>query len=187
MFSFLPKDQLKRETIELENTLEKEQESLVNRLWKRMEKLETDKRLLQMKLEQPELNSNVFVRFVLRPSTEILDIFLQECPPSSSSDSSMINRNPSNPLLNSSSNLSTRLSLPNLDHIQQLKKEVEKLKKELLQTQELHRQKMDEFVKEEQDIRNENLRLQRKLQLEVCRWFSLRRFSSLLIRLGRSS
>jgi hypothetical protein len=45
---------LKREKIELENTLEKEQESLVNRLWKRMEKLETDKRLLQQKLEQSE-------------------------------------------------------------------------------------------------------------------------------------
>ena len=49
-----------------------------------------------------------------------------------------------------------------------MKKEVEKLKKELTQTQDLHRQKMDELVKEEQDIRNENLRLQRKLQLEVC-------------------
>ncbi len=45
---------MKREKIELENTLEKEQESLVNRLWKRMEKLETDKRLLQQKLEQSE-------------------------------------------------------------------------------------------------------------------------------------
>ena len=47
---------MKREKVELENTLEKEQESLVNRLWKRMEKLETDKRLLQNKLEQPEVN-----------------------------------------------------------------------------------------------------------------------------------
>lgn len=47
---------MKREKIELENTLEKEQESLVNRLWKRMEKLETDKRLLQLKLEQPDQN-----------------------------------------------------------------------------------------------------------------------------------
>ncbi len=37
----------------MENTLEKEQESLVNRLWKRMEKLETDKKLLQLKIQQP--------------------------------------------------------------------------------------------------------------------------------------
>ena len=63
---------------------------------------------------------------------------------------------------------SNRLSLPNVDHIQQLKREVEKLKRELIRTQESHRQKMDELVKEEQDVRNENLRLQRKLQLEVC-------------------
>lgn len=43
---------MKREKIELENTLEKEQESLVNRLWKRMEKLETDKKLLQSQIQQ---------------------------------------------------------------------------------------------------------------------------------------
>lgn len=45
-------DQLKKEKIDLENTLEKQQESLVNRLWKRMEKLETDKKLLISKLER---------------------------------------------------------------------------------------------------------------------------------------
>ena len=67
--------------------------------------------------------------------------------------------------------LSNRLSLPNIDHIQQLKREVDKLKKELIHTQDSHRQKMDELVKEEQDIRNENLRLQRKLQLEVWHCF----------------
>lgn len=43
-FSFL---QLRREKIDLENTLEQEQEALVNRLWKRMDKLEAEKRLVQ--------------------------------------------------------------------------------------------------------------------------------------------
>ena len=65
---------MKREKIELENTLEKEQESLVNRLWKRMEKLETDKRLLQLKLEQPEstqLHPPPFVSPLLRPFQQI--------------------------------------------------------------------------------------------------------------------
>ncbi len=38
-----------REKIELENTLEQEQEALVNKLWKRMDRLETEKR--QEKLE----------------------------------------------------------------------------------------------------------------------------------------
>ena len=36
--------QLRREKVELENALEQEQESLVNRLWKRMDKLEAEKR-----------------------------------------------------------------------------------------------------------------------------------------------
>ncbi|CAF1150023.1 unnamed protein product [Rotaria magnacalcarata] len=167
-------EQLKREKIELENTLEKEQESLVNRLWKRMEKLETDKRLLQLKLEQPDQTIN---------STNIT------CHPSSSIDSSIVNNNLSVAVSSSiisnddisirqdnnrsnsfvSSNINNRLSLPNVDYIQQLKKEVDKLKRELVHTQESHRQKMEQLVREEQDIKNENLRLQRKLQLEVDR------------------
>ncbi|KAK2098598.1 hypothetical protein P7K49_024049 [Saguinus oedipus] len=44
---------LRREKIDLENTLEQEQEALVNRLWKRMDKLEAEKRILQEKLDQP--------------------------------------------------------------------------------------------------------------------------------------
>jgi len=53
------REQLKREKIELENTLEKEQESLVNRLWKRMEKLEADKRLLLFKLQSSPFSHTV--------------------------------------------------------------------------------------------------------------------------------
>jgi len=37
---------LRREKVELENALEQEQESLVNKLWKRMDKLEAEKRQL---------------------------------------------------------------------------------------------------------------------------------------------
>ena len=36
--------QLRREKIDLENTLEQEQEMLVNKLWKRMDKVENEKR-----------------------------------------------------------------------------------------------------------------------------------------------
>ena len=46
-------EQLRREMVELENTLEQEQEALVNKLWKRMDKLEAEKRSLQIKLDQP--------------------------------------------------------------------------------------------------------------------------------------
>lgn len=41
--------QLRREKIDLENTLEQEQEALVNRLWKRMDKLEAEKRFVLLK------------------------------------------------------------------------------------------------------------------------------------------
>ena len=40
--------QLRREKVELENTLEQEQEALVNRLWKRMDRLEAEKRLVHL-------------------------------------------------------------------------------------------------------------------------------------------
>ncbi len=62
--NFLLQEQLKREKIELENTLEKEQESLVNRLWKRMDKLETDKKLLQLKIQQPHSYNAVRIDFI---------------------------------------------------------------------------------------------------------------------------
>ena len=41
-------EQLRREKVELENTLEQEQEALVNKLWKRMDKLETEKRFFPL-------------------------------------------------------------------------------------------------------------------------------------------
>ncbi|CAF3303009.1 unnamed protein product, partial [Rotaria sp. Silwood2] len=44
-----------------------------------------------------------------------------------------------------SSNTTNRLSLPNVDYIQQLKREVDKLKRELIHTQESHRQKMEQL------------------------------------------
>ena len=44
VISSLPSSQLRREKIDLENTLEQEQEMLVNKLWKRMDKVEQEKR-----------------------------------------------------------------------------------------------------------------------------------------------
>ena len=41
--------QLRKEKVDLENTLEQEQELLVNRLWKRMDRLEAEKRFLNLK------------------------------------------------------------------------------------------------------------------------------------------
>ena len=43
-------DNIRREKVNLENTLEQEQEALVNRMWKRLDKLEHEKKFLQGKL-----------------------------------------------------------------------------------------------------------------------------------------
>jgi len=43
-YVFVGFQQLKKDKVELENQLEQEQEALVNRLWKRMDKLEAEKR-----------------------------------------------------------------------------------------------------------------------------------------------
>lgn len=124
-------EQLRREKVELENTLEQEQEALVNKLWKRMDKLEAEKRMLQIKLDQPVSD------------------------PASPRD---INNG------DTASNLSA--------HIQTLRSEVAKLRNTLALSQQEHTEKMQRYVNEERSIREENLRLQRKLQLEVS-FFSL--------------
>lgn len=114
--------------MELENTLEQEQEALVNKLWKRMDKLEAEKRMLQIKLDQPVSD------------------------PASPRD---INNG------DTASNLSA--------HIQTLRSEVARLRSNLAASQQEHTEKMQRYVNEERSIREENLRLQRKLQLEVER------------------
>jgi coiled-coil domain-containing protein 6 len=53
-------DSLRREKVELENTLEQEQEALVNKLWKRMDQLENEKRFTYIKIYQPVLHCSSF-------------------------------------------------------------------------------------------------------------------------------
>uniref|UniRef100_A0AAV2JJ66 Coiled-coil domain-containing protein 6 n=1 Tax=Knipowitschia caucasica TaxID=637954 RepID=A0AAV2JJ66_KNICA len=122
-------EQLRREKIDLENTLEQEQEALVNRLWKRMDKLEAEKRILQEKLDQPV-----------------------SAPPSPR-DVSMEIDSPENMMR----------------HIRFLKNEVERLKKSLRTTELQHTEKRAQYIEEERHMREENIRLQRKLQREMER------------------
>jgi coiled-coil domain-containing protein 6 len=55
------------------------------------------------------------------------------------------------------------------NHIRALKGECARLKKQLSVGKAEHEQKMLEYAKEEKEIREENLRLQRRLQLEMER------------------
>ena len=66
------------------------------------------------------------------------------------------------------------------NHIRALKAECNRLKQQLFMTKNDHEKKMAEFEKEEKEIKEENLRLQRRLQLEMerrealCRWVTNR-------------
>nr|CAG4635595.1 EOG090X09V8 [Artemia franciscana] len=140
-------EQLRREKVELENTLEQEQEALVNRLWKRMEKLEAEKRMVVHHLCQPIWLGSQPGEEQGLPNT----VKIQRAPEQLTS------------------------------HIQMLRSEVSRLRRQLAisqQERKLHifvisstfyMQKTNQFQKEEQTIREENLRLQRRLQLEMER------------------
>lgn len=125
-------EQLRREMVELENTLEQEQEALVNKLWKRMDKLEAEKRSLQIKLDQP----------ISDPTTP-----------------KEIQQN------NENGDTASQLTA----HVDVLRSEVEKLRSQLANSEKQSAQKSQQFAQEEKCIRDENMRLQRKLQMEVER------------------
>ncbi|CAF3923754.1 unnamed protein product, partial [Rotaria sp. Silwood1] len=67
------------------------------------------------------------------------------------------------------SNLTNDNTLINSDYAEQLKEEVEKLRQELNVQQEIHKKKLEQLILDEQNAKDENLRLQRKLQIEVDR------------------
>ena len=66
--------QLRKEKVDLENALEQEQESLVNRLWKKMEKLEKEKRYFKAIIFF--LYSIVFHSIVVYKSTSLQSTIL---------------------------------------------------------------------------------------------------------------
>lgn len=72
---------------------------------------------------------------------------------------------PASPREISNGDTATNLSA----HIQTLRSEVARLRQTLAISQQEHTQKMQRYVQEERNIKEENVRLQRKLQLEVER------------------
>lgn len=128
LFSVFIFFQLRREKIDLENTLEQEQEALVNRLWKRMDKLEAEKRFVLSNSSQV-LEKFFFVRISFNGPVSHPCRILQEkldqpvSAPPSPRDISMEIDSPENMMR----------------HIRVLKSEVERLKKNLL-TAELQRE-----------------------------------------------
>ena len=126
-----------------------------------MDKLETDKTLLQLKLQQPT-HPTVKISSVLHRTVDGVGqgwLVFQECADPSSSNEST---NAARPTTCTNSSWET-----NFYRGDQLKREVEQLQRQLNDRQETQRHEIEEILCEEQNARNENVRLQRKLQVEV--------------------
>lgn len=175
-------EQLRREKIELENTLEQEQESLVNRLWKRMDRLEAEKRLLQEKLDQPisaPVSPRTLMNSVRISSTNslngnslVLNVNNSNSNTTATSNtsgyaSSMLSLSGNNGMNNVTTSENTASNLT--EHIINLRREVSRLKGCLEKAERDNRENMAKLVREEREIRDENIRLQRRLQMEVDR------------------
>lgn len=166
-------DQLRQEKCKLEQTLEQEQECLVNKLMRKIEKLEAETLAKQTNLEQLR-REMVELENTLEQEQEALVNKLWKRMDKLEAEKRSLQikldepvSDPTTPRDLSTSNGDTASNLS--AHIQTLRSEVTRLRSNLLAAQKETSQKMQQFAQEEKCIREENLRLQRKLQLEVER------------------
>ena len=168
-------EQLRQEKVQLEHTLEQEQECLVNKLMRRIEKLESETTTKQASLEalrrekvelentleqeQEALVNKLWKRMDhLEKEKRVLQVRLDKPISEPPSPRSVDDFNYGG---GTASNLA--------NNIRSLKKECARLKQQLISGKEEHEKKMAEYAKEEKETKDENLRLQRRLQLEVER------------------
>jgi len=165
--------QLRAEKVQLEQTLEQEQECLVNKLMRKIEKLETETSTKQNTLEQLR-REKVELENTLEQEQEALvnrlwkrmDKLEEEKRGLQSKLDQPISEPPS-PRDANNRNGDTAATLSN--NILQLRGECARLKQSLCLSEQQHRRKVSDIEREERSIREENIRLQRKLQLEVER------------------
>ncbi|GLH06958.1 hypothetical protein R5R35_007666 [Gryllus longicercus] len=164
-------NQLRQEKCRLEQTLEQEQECLVNKLMRKIEKLEAETLAKQSNLEQLR-REKVELENTLEQEQEALVNKLWKRMDKLEAEKRMLQikldqpvSDPASPREISNGDTAANLST----HIQTLRSEVARLRNQLAIAQQEHTEKMQRYVNEEKNIREENLRLQRKLQLEVER------------------
>lgn len=164
-------DQLRQEKCKLEQTLEQEQECLVNKLMRKIEKLEAETLAKQSNLEQLR-REMVELENTLEQEQEALVNKLWKRMDKLETEKRSLQIKLDQPV----SNPTTLKDLKNGDaatnlssHIQNLRSEVVRLRSNLAAAQKESNQKTQQFAHEEKCIREENLRLQQKLQAEVER------------------
>uniref|UniRef100_A0A2M4ALI4 Coiled-coil domain-containing protein 6 n=2 Tax=Anopheles triannulatus TaxID=58253 RepID=A0A2M4ALI4_9DIPT len=179
-------DQLRQEKCKLEQTLEQEQECLVNKLMRKIEKLEAETSAKQNHLEQlrremvelentleqeqEALVNKLWKRMdKLEAEKRSLQIKLDQ-PVSDPTSPKEITHHRSENGNDTASKLTA--------HITNLRSEVDQLRSNLAAAEKESQEKTQQFAQEEKCIRDENKRLQRKLQLEVERREALSRHLS---------
>ncbi|GIY52318.1 coiled-coil domain-containing protein 6 [Caerostris darwini] len=163
--------QLRQEKVNLEQTLEHEQEALVNKLMRKIEKLEAQTQAKQQNLEQLR-REKVELENTLEQEQEALVNKLWKRMDKLEAEKRMLQEKleqpvsaPPSPRDINKGDTAANLTL----HLQHLRNEVAKLKMQLLNAQQEHTEKMAQFAQEEKNVREENMRLQRRLQMEMDR------------------
>jgi len=172
--------QLRQEKVELEETLEKEQEYQVNKLMRKIEKLERDTHTKQSTLDTLR-REKIELENALEQEQESLVNRLWKRMDKLEAEKRMLQEKLEQPVTGPPSprDISNGDTAQNLtSHIEGLRGEVAKLKRMLVSAQTEHEEKMAHYAQEERQIREENLRLQRKLQMEMERRESLCRHLS---------
>jgi coiled-coil domain-containing protein 6 len=169
--------QLRQEKCKLEQTLEQEQECLVNKLMRKIEKLEAETLAKQTNLEQlrremvdlentleQEQESLVNKLWKRMDKLEAEKRSLQIKLDQPVSDPVVV-VDPTSPKEISQNDTASQLT----QHVQTLRSEVENLRRNLAAAEKESQDKTQHFAQEEKCIREENVRLQKKLQQEVER------------------
>ncbi|XP_071808127.1 coiled-coil domain-containing protein 6-like isoform X2 [Asterias amurensis] len=172
--------QLRQEKHQLERTLEQEQEYQVNKLMRKIERLENDTVSKQKKLEELR-REKVDLENCLEQEQEALVNRLWKRMDRLEAEKRMLQEKldepvsaPASPREIKNGNTTENLSI----YVDQLRSEVRKLKGQLMSSQMEHQERMNHLVQEEREIKEENLRLQRKLLLEQERREALSRHLS---------
>lgn len=166
-------NQLRQEKVQLEQTLEQEQECLVNKLMRKIEKLEAETLAKQSNLEQLR-REKVELENTLEQEQEALVNKLWKRMDKLEAEKRMLQEKLDQPvsappsprdISDGPGDTAGNLTV----HIQHLRNEVAKLKTQLHVAQQEHTDKMAQYALEEKQIREENIRLQRKLHMEMER------------------
>jgi len=178
---------LKQEKVELERTLEREQEYQVNKLMRRIERLERETHSKHSSLDQLRREKVELENTLEKEQEALVNRLWKKLDRLEREKRSLqvkLNTNTGSGTT-ASTTVETKRPVDKSDssekvasHVKSLKKEVDQLRQQLTSSSEQHTTQMKSMENEEKSLREENFRLQRKLNMEVERREALHRHLS---------